>query len=163
MSGTGTFTDLAYRADAEGYYDLAIDAANGDLETTDGLESAFMVSLFSDRRARVDEVADPMKRRGWIGDLVAEAFGDVHGSGVWLYEQRRLTGEVVVGLRLEAEASLLWMIAEDLVRTVTGQILANPAERSVTLVIDVTEPQGGSTRRAYVLADATRKGAIVRI
>ena len=158
-----SYTDLAYVRDAEGDYDLAIDPATGDLVVTQGLESALFVSLFSDRRARADEVADALKRRGWIGNLVAEVPGDNHGSGLWLYEQRRLTGETVAGLRLEAEHALEWMAQEGLIRTASARLVTDPANRRVTLLIDLTEPDGGTTSRAFALADATRQGALVRI
>ena len=61
------FTDLAFAADDEGIYDLVVDAEAGDFAIATGFESAYAVSLFSDRRARADEVADPLKRRGWTG------------------------------------------------------------------------------------------------
>ena len=56
------YVDLAYAQDDEGVFDLVIDEDMADFDTTDGLESAIVVSLFSDRRAYRDEVGDPMKR-----------------------------------------------------------------------------------------------------
>jgi phage gp46-like protein len=163
MTTAARFADIGYVHDAEGVYDFAIDPETGDLMLTEGLESALFVSLFSDRRARADEVADPMKRRGWMGDLVAEQPGDVHGSGLWLYEQRRLTGEVAAGVRLEAENALDWLVREGLLRNASAEVVADPAKRRLTLAIDLAEPGGGTSSRAYQLADATRQGALVRI
>lgn len=157
------FSDLDFAAGSDGIYDLVIDVGTADLAVTDGLESATFVSLFSDRRARADEVADPLKRRGWIGDLVSNVPDDRHGSGIWLYEQRRLTGEVVASLRLEAQASLDWMIQESLARTITSEIRSDAARRTVTLILTVETPNGGVSSTAYVLASATRTGLLARI
>lgn len=157
------FTDLAVAADDEGIYDIQIDVAARDLNLTRGLESASFVSLFSDRRARPDEVANPMKRRGWIGDLVSAVPDDRHGSGVWLYEQSRLTGDVVASLRLEAEASHAWMVGEGLAKTVYASIKPDSAQRNASIIITVTAPSGNVTSRSYVLVAATQTGLLARL
>lgn len=157
------YVDLAYEQDDEGVFDLVIDEDMADFETTDGLESAIVVSLFSDRRAYRDEVGDPMKRRGWIGDLVSGVPGDLHGSGIWLYEQSRLTQEVVTGIRQEAEQALEWMIQEGLVLSVSAAVASDPVKRRLSLVITTTSPTGGTSVRAYELANATRNGTLARL
>ncbi len=157
------YTDLAYEQDDEGIFDLIIDEDQADFETTDGLESAIVVSVFSDRRAYKDEVGDPMRRRGWIGDLVSEVPGDLHGSGLWLYEQSRLTQEVVTGVRQEAEQCLEWMIQEDLVLSVSAAVASDPVKRQLRLVITTSSPTGGTSVRAYELANATRNGTLARL
>ncbi len=157
------YVDLAHVQDSEGMFDLVIDAGNRDLLTTDGLESAFLVSLFSDRRAAADEVADPMERRGWLGNASAEVPGDNYGSGYWLYEQRRLTQAVATGVRHETEDALGWMLDLALAREVTAATEIVPDKRRLVIRVETTEPDGGVTSRAYVLADATRQGAFVRL
>lgn len=155
-----TYTDLAFERTPEGYYDLVIDSDSRDLSTTDGLDSAIFVSLFSDRRARADEVPDPLRRRGWIGDLVAEVPGDLHGSGLWFFEQSRTTAEVAVSLRIEAQAALEWMIDEGLASSVAAGVVYDPAARRMSLSVELSEPLGGSVIRAYRLVDATERRAI---
>lgn len=156
------FTDLDYARGDDGIYDLVVDPETGDLATINGIDSALMVSFFSDRRAREDEVADPMKRRGWIGDTVAERPGDTHGSGLWLFEQHRLVREVAAGLRVEAEAALDWMIEDQLIRTVQVEIIVDPAKRTSHLVARCAIPGGGESVKAFVLADATIRRQIAR-
>lgn len=157
------FTDLATDQDTEGMFDLMIDETTADFVLTGGLETAIVVSLFSDRRARSDEVADPMKRRGWDGDLVPDVPGDVHGSGLWLYEQRRLGPGDYNGVRMEAEAALAWMVGEGLARTAVAAVTPVPVKRQLQLAVRLTEPDGGVTSKAYVLADATRTGMIAKL
>lgn len=157
-----TYTDLAYARDAEGLYDLVIDPATRDLATTDGLDSALFVSLFSDRRARSDEVADPLNRRGWIGNLVSEVPNDNHGSGLWLYEQRRLSDDVAIGIRLEAEQALEWLVQERLATVVTAAVTTNPADRSVSLRIQIGYPDGTQNAKAFALADRTAARSLIQ-
>lgn len=154
------FTDLAFAADDEGIYDLVIDANARDFKLTSGLESASFVSLFSDRRARADEVADPMKRRGWIGNLASDVPGDNFGSGLWLYEQRRLTPDVVAGVRSEAQQSHSWMVDEGLAKYVSAAITSDERTRSVSVTISISEPEGNTTTHAFPLIQATKTGLL---
>jgi phage gp46-like protein len=165
------FTDLLVAQRADGIFDLVLDEVNRDCALTQGMESALIVSLFSDRRAREDEVADPMKRRGWTGDLVAEVPGDVHGSGLWLYAQRRAFGEEAgggraatqAGLRSEAQQSLEWLVADRLVTSVAAEVVTDPAARADRLTITLAERQGGPTSSAFLLAAATRARALATL
>lgn len=154
------FTDVVLKRDADGIYDLALDGPTSDLATTQGYETALMCSLFSDRRAAADEVGDPFKRRGWIGNLVADTPGDNYGSGLWLYEQRRGTQEVCTALAQEARTSLSWMIDESLVSTVSPTFTYDPAKRRMVLNIVESAIQGGVLRRTFEIWDATARGLL---
>ncbi len=157
------YTDLLYERDDEGIYDLVIDTETNDLKTTDGLETAVFVSLFSDRRAYSDDVADPRKRRGWISDLVSDPPNDPHGSWLWLYEQRRLTPDVTNGVRLAATQALEWMADEQLITYAEGAVGSRPADRAIDLLVTLHHLDGGQSQRAYRLADATRTGILARL
>lgn len=155
------YTDLAYEQDENGIFDFIIE--DGDLRVTDGLESALVVSLFSDRRADESEVGDPRKRRGWIGDLTSEVPQDRHGSGVWLYEQHRLVDQTATGVRVEAEQSLDWMVEEQLITYAEGQVLMTSSARRLNLVMTMHFLDGSEVSHAYVLANATRNGTLARL
>lgn len=158
---TDRYTDLGFVQDDDGIFDLVVDG--GDLAVIDGLESAILVSLFSDRRADESEVGDPRKRRGWIGDLVSGEPQDRHGSGLWLYEQRRLIQETATGVRIEAEQSLDWMVEEKLIEYAAGEVLQIPSSRRINLVVTLHFLDGSDASYAYVLADATRSGTLARL
>ncbi len=160
---TDRYIDLAYAQDGDGIFDLVIDAEAADFAKTAGLESALLVSLFSDRRADESEVRDPFQRRGWIGDLVSDIPNDRYGSGLWLYEQRRMTAEIAVGVRLEAEQSLDWMRDDGLIEYAEGMVMHVPSARRLDLVVTLHFIDGGVSQRAYTLADATRTGMIARL
>ncbi|MFP3921668.1 MAG: phage GP46 family protein [Dichotomicrobium sp.] len=156
------FTDLDFERDADGVYDLVVDPDTGDFKVTGGMRPALFISLFSDRRARPDEVADPLKRRGWIGDLYAEIPGDAHGSGLWLYNQRRLTADVRQALRLEALNSLAWLLQDRLVQSVDAEVIHDPAARSLELRTSLTVADGGVSRTSFELWEHTRAGELAR-
>jgi phage gp46-like protein len=156
-----TFTDVRMvRNDRDGVYDLDLDADARDLATTGGLETALLCSLFSDRRAAVDEVADPWRRRGWIGNLLSDIPADNYGSGLWLYEQHRATSEVRASLRMEVIQSLDWLADEALVSHVDADVVYDPRKRQCTITIAALDQLGNTSRHAYQLWRETGSGTV---
>jgi phage gp46-like protein len=156
-------TDIKFEQGSDGIFDIVVDTATRDLATVSGLETSTVMSLFSDRRARVDEVADPMKRRGWIGNLVSDRPNDNFGSGLWLYEQRKLLPDVVAGVRNEAQAALEWQAEDGIAKSVTASVTSDPTKRSISLLVDTQIADGGGRWSAsYVLVNATRTGLLAR-
>lgn len=150
-----TWTDWAVKRDHEGCYDLDVDATGRDLAVTQGFDTALGCSLFTDRRAAPDEVADPWKRRGWIGNLTAKWPGDNFGSGLWLYEQSRATDSVRAAVRMEAIQSLDWLVDGQLVQFVDGRAAYDPVKRRLTLTITITDKLGGVSERAFPIWQRT--------
>ena len=73
-----------------------------DLLADDGLETAVLLSLFSDRRAREEEIPPGQTwRRGWWGDLLADDQDQI-GSKLWLLEREKQSPTVLV------RAATLW-------------------------------------------------------
>jgi phage gp46-like protein len=160
------FVDIAFQQDAEGVFDIPPDLDNDDcrdVELENNLYSAIVVSLFTDRRARPDEVADPMKRRGWIGDLVSDVPDDRIGSGLWLYEQRRLTDDVVAGIAAEARNALQWMLDDGLCDSIDVQITRDPVARDVQLSVKIGLSLGGVTQHSFILASATQPNILAHV
>lgn len=93
---------------AEG--DLALGA--GDLAQDFGLQSAVLLSLFTDARNPETEAgSDP---RGWWGDLA----GDEWGSLLWTLDRQVASKENANNARQYAEASLAWMREDGIVERV---------------------------------------------
>lgn len=112
-------------------FDLA--TAGADLATEDGLRSAVLVSLFTDRRAEAD---DPLPgapgsadRRGWWADAWpddaqggasvaggrtpgATLDGDRIGSRLWLLGREKQTADVLQRARDYSEEALAWLIED---------------------------------------------------
>lgn len=108
-------TDLALFWDNErGHADLRV--AGSDLVMSDDLESAVIISLFTDRRAPDDvELPAGDDRRGWWGDSYPDREGDEMGSLLWLLEREKETQEVLERSRIYARQALAWMIEDRVV------------------------------------------------
>ena len=155
-----TFTDIDVRIGPSGLFDIVTDADARDIETDDGLWSAILVSLFTDRRAAADEVLDPIKRRGWLGNTASDIPGDNMGSGLWLYEQSRLTQSVASSIEAEARNALQWLITDGLCNSVVASVERDDRNRDVVISIQIGLVDGGVSRRAFILANATRSGIL---
>ena len=130
----------------EGIADLAVEA--GDLATDDGLETAVMVSLFTDHRAGAEELppeeSDP---RGWWGDL-ADGGTDRIGSKLWLLAREKQTAEVVARAEEYAREALQWLIDDGVARDV--DVAAAIVAMGVLMIrVRVARPGGKSVQYVY--------------
>jgi phage gp46-like protein len=89
-----------------------IELLEGDLRLDNGLATAVLISLFSDRRAdESDRLPDgDTDRRGWWGDAWPEIEGDKIGSRLWLLYREKQLQSTVERAREYAEESLAWLI-----------------------------------------------------
>ena len=108
---------------ASGFYDLNIDD-NGDIQSADFFDTSLLYSIFGEKRASADEMVEPQRRRGWIGNGTFE-----NGSKLWLLSQARMTRDTLNKLEDEAEKSLQWLVddglavsIDDVTASVTGQL-----------------------------------------
>ncbi len=155
---TNSFTDIHVERDSDGIYDAVIE--DGDLKLTGGMDSSIFISLFTDRRANPDEVANPMERRGWCGTQYTPDQQGNKGSGLWLYEQRRLSDGVSEGVRMEAYLSLYWKITDRLAKDIDISISKIPEDRTLKLNAKITAADGGVTNIGYQLWNATPRRTI---
>lgn len=133
--------DVAFQGSGEaGIADIAI--ASGDLVADDGLETAMLISLFSDRYVPVAElpggVEDP---RGWWADAISPIPEDRIGSRLWLLERGKITPQVKNQMKDYAVEALAWMISEGIAARidVTTTIVQN--ER-IELRVSIFRPNG---------------------
>ena len=158
---TNTPTDIAYEQDADGIFDLAVDADTRDWSMTRGLDSALFVSIFSDARAFSDEVADPMRRRGWTGDLVSDVPEDRHGSTLWFFEQAR--SDRSEDIRQSVYDSLEWLIDVGLITSREVSVAPIPASRLMEIQVTLYLISGGLIRRAFTIAQNTQARVLADI
>lgn len=86
---------------------------DNDLSIEDGLETAVIISLFTDARANPeDQLPDPRSddRRGYWGDTFPEIDGDKTGSRLWLLSREKTIQETLNRAKQYAEESLQWML-----------------------------------------------------
>jgi phage gp46-like protein len=100
-------------------YDFSVSAPG--LESDDGLESAVIISLFTDRRADEDDpLPDPSDdRRGWWGDAYPQIDQDKIGSKLWLLHREKQLPSVVNRAREYAQEALAWLVEDSIASRVT--------------------------------------------
>lgn len=139
-------TDVLIVADSNNEYDLVIDD-NGDFSSGDFFDSSLLYSIFGERRALASEVPKTSRRRGWIGN----EFSDFeNGSGLWLYEQPRLTRTILNGIEDESLISLQWFLDDDFaIGTLSAQGVVSNS--SVGLNIEIQRPNSEVEQRYFEL------------
>lgn len=88
---------------------------NGDLERDEGLESAVLISLYTDRRAEDSDPYDNKDKRGWWADQIAEIEGDLIGSRLYLLERAKATQQNALLMKVYVFEALEWMIDDKVV------------------------------------------------
>jgi phage gp46-like protein len=78
----------------------------------DSLQTAIILSLFTDRRARDDEALPygVRDRRGWLGDELLGSQAGEWGSGLWLIYASKVTTDVLERARFAAQEALTWLV-----------------------------------------------------
>lgn len=115
-----------------------------NLETSGGLETAVIVSLFTDRRAAADDDVPELDRRGWWADVFADVEGDQIGSRLWLLERSKSTSEAVRRAVEYAEEALAWMLEDGVASSVRARA-ERIAPHWLALTIEIVRP--GETAR----------------
>lgn len=135
---------------ALGEADLAL--AGTDLAMDNGLETAVIVSLFTDAPADPgDDIPDGTgDRRGWWGDMPVDAAAqngttpDVTGSKLWLLARAVLNPETLARAEKYAKDALAWMIRDGVAGKVTATAIS-PQLGWLTLAIDIYQTGGKSS------------------
>lgn len=83
------------------------------LALEDTLQTAILISLFTDRRAGADDTLplNVQQRRGWVGDEFVSP-GDAWGSLLWLAHSGKQLDQVAEQARFWAAESLAWMVRD---------------------------------------------------
>lgn len=113
--------DLAVLFTSGNGFKFDLEQADYDLRTESGMRSAVMVSLFTDRRAKNDDVIPDGTddRRGSWQDAFLDDADDLQGSRLWLLDREKELPEVLVRAREYAEESLQWLIDDGIAKSVT--------------------------------------------
>lgn len=150
--------DVCIETSDKGVYDLIIDS-NGDFLSQDFFDTAIFVSLLSDRRANESEVLRPENRRGWIGNEDTPDFEQ--GSKIWLFEQSRLTTNVLNDISSAAKDSLEWLVQDGFAKSIDS-VIATRTLTGVTLEVVIRRPNSEVDRRFYDLWENTAVGCVDR-
>lgn len=135
------FIDMNNRAD------LALDAY--ELATDDGLDTAVLLSLFTDARARDDDVLPPGQtdRRGWWGDDYSEAV-DNFGSRLWLLQAAKQLQASLNQAREYAEEALAWLVDDGIAAKVEVETWI-VRDEVMGMRVRIHRPDGTTSARRY--------------
>lgn len=121
--------------------DSDLSMIDSDLASDRGLETAIILSLFTDRRAEPDDVppsGDPNDRRGWWADQFAAVLGDKFGSRLWLLDRSTRNNETVLRAKEYSLEALNWMLED---RVVDGtDVTIETTDNGITIEVEVRRP-----------------------
>lgn len=102
-------------------FDWLIDGAQ--LAEDDGLKTAVIISLFTDRRAALGDTLPDASgdRRGWFGDDYSGIDGDQIGSHLWLLSREKQRPTVLERARRYALDALAWLKSDGIAQAVDVQ------------------------------------------
>ncbi|MCP4448270.1 MAG: hypothetical protein GY811_23465 [Myxococcales bacterium] len=111
-----------------------------DLEADDGLRTAILLSLFTDRRAdQGDELpGGEDDRRGWWGDEFLQNENDRMGSKLWMLERSTITENLVPSVERHALQALEWLIDDGVASSV--DVLAEVDGDRVSYLVSIGRP-----------------------
>lgn len=119
------------------------DAKNGDLVSGEDLHSAVVISLFSWRRAKDDDVLpdDEGGRKGWWADQFSDDEGDQIGSRIWLLSRAKITSETLAQLKEYAEEAVQWFVTDKIASSIEVRVERHELSR-VDLIIVIYRSNG---------------------
>jgi phage gp46-like protein len=135
---------------AVGDWSLAI----GDLQTGQDLETACLVSLFTDKLATPDFVPTDgtSDRRGWWAD----PYNDLPlGSNLWQLERAKKTRNTLGLARRYSLEALQWLITDGIARSIdcnTMWLGAPAGSTTLGIAIAIVRPDGSLTRFTFAWA-----------
>jgi phage gp46-like protein len=115
-----------------------------DLDPGRDLETAAIISLFTDRRAADDDpLPDAGGRRGFWGDTFPVKPGDRIGSRLWLLHREKRTPQTLARAREYAREALAWMVEDGVAEQVETLVAYDKYRLDIMLVqVDIYRPTG---------------------
>lgn len=120
---------------------------NGDFEGEAGLETAVLISLFTDRRAKEDDEVDDLNdKRGWWADQISENADeeDQIGSRLWLLDRQAITNTTLLRVKSFATEALSWMIDDGIAARVdiATEKMSYPDDDKIAMKVDIFKTDG---------------------
>jgi phage gp46-like protein len=137
--------------------DASVEA--NDLATDEGLETALILSLFTDRRANDDdELPDGTEdKRGWWGDAFPVVNGDKIGSRLWLLSREKELAVIPTrAMEYMAEATQ-WLIDDGVAVAVECLAEIKNVPGRLDLFVGVDRPTGNRIDYRFEYAWASQE------
>jgi phage gp46-like protein len=125
--------------------------AEGDIQTGQDLESACLVSLFTDKLATPDftPTDGTTDRRGWWADPLND---QPLGSNLWQLERAKKTRDTLGTARRYAQDALAWLVTDGVAQRVDVDTMWLGDQRGSTFLgiqIQITKPDQSMTRFVF--------------
>lgn len=123
-----------------------IDLLNGDIKSDDGLETAVIISIFTDRRVTDDDLPDlEESKMGWWGDMFSDIANDQIGSRLWLLKREKTTTETLRRSEDYIREALNWMLEDGVATNIEVNSAYNEFKHLIA-TIDILRPNDDETR-----------------
>jgi phage gp46-like protein len=142
---------------------IDLDFGDGGTAIDDGMRTAVIISLFSDRLAEADDDLPDggQGRRGWWGDIYPQVEEDLIGSRLWLLSRSKQMASVLRRAETYAREALQWML-DDGVATLVEVAAENPIDGLLALSVRIRSASGAEVvYRAIVGASGSPVSAIL--
>lgn len=129
----------------------ALVLAGFDLERDDGLETAVIISLFTDRRASPEQIPSELPQgdlRGYWGDISNASPSDQTGSLLWLLAREKQLPQIFGRAQQYCREALAWMM-EDLVATRVEVTAEFAAQGWMLILVDIFRQTGSPVRYRF--------------
>lgn len=149
-------TDIAiFQTSPNAGFDIGI--SGNDLQGDEGLQTAVVISLFTD--ARADESVDQSTvgdddPRGWWGDL-GDPDGVNYGSLLWTLRREKITNRTLALAEEYCRDALQWMIDDEIAERIGIQV-ERAGIYQINIGIDIFKPGQRDPLRYNYLWDAQR-------
>lgn len=112
--------------------------------SSDPLERAVVISLFTWRRAEPSDPVDDDELYGYWGDAYPDVARDRIGSRLWLLRRRTLTAATIQDADRYAREALAWLVEDGVVLDVDARFTRVSVTRlDLTVVLTLDEGQRG--------------------
>ena len=121
--------------------DADLSLIDSDLASDRGLQTAVILSLFTDRRAEVDDKppsGDDRDRRGWWADQFLEVEDDRYGSRLWLLDRAKRTRETELRAKEYVTEALAWMLEDRVVSSI--DVTIETTARALLIGVELQRP-----------------------
>ena len=144
--------DILLEKGQSDFYD--IDFENGDFKQTEGLDTAIILSLLTDKRASESEVSEPSLCRGWLGNELNETPGYEMGSKLWLLDQAVVNDNSINNAEDYATDGLSWLIDDQL--TLNNTVEATSDFENISIDIEFIRNNNTVLNKQFSLWDNTQ-------
>ena len=140
MSQSIGFFDTRLPGESVRQPDLVVES--GTLKADNGLQTAVLISLFTDKRADFEELeGGNTELRGWWADLLSTPITDEIGSKLWLADRSKMDTRLLPLLEDYAKDALQWLI-EDGIADGVDATATQIDETSAAISVNIYRPNG---------------------